>query len=273
MLEQELFSLGHVKALRPGPNTLTFQGKPFRLHRTGNTIEWNKSKIDPAYRISEQTGILWAYPAHTQPKIPVWPQYNPNHLTLTFSTVYKADFKLVLENLYDLNHVAGTYGKINAQPKLKVENVAPDQDVIRFDLTMEQTFDSVRRPVFTLLNYLSSKSEDTESSHRVEVRFPSVLTFPNGFRLGEFFFLAIYPVDATYTGLSIFTVLDLPKTYGLLLQPLYRFQNNQITNEDRNILEQAALNYPRKIRLAADKPVDYARTLWEQRLMSELNSN
>ena len=273
ILPNETFCLGHEINLREGENALSFQGQTLRLTKENGRVRW-PAQVPSPWALARIQGVLWIFRQGTTPSIP---PLDFREITGHVEYEYESPFRFVMENLYDLNHVAGTHARTLFAKESHVENMTVDGKTCRFDFHTKTDLDRVaqipawRKALGRVLR--GNEGVPTEQTQPITIHFPGVLALESPARtrkkqkkdaLPARTYVAIYPMTSRRTKIVVFTQSGLPKWLLATLRRLRPNAGTEVFAEDRNILEHVSGEYKRKIRLAGDSPVDYARCLYAE---------
>ena len=269
ILPNSLFCLGHIANLRHGPNWLEAQGEKFTLYRFDDEIDYERSTLPRTLVLIEQHGLLWVYrEGLTMPEIPVFPVFTDTWPSSLIQYEYNAPFKVVMENLYDLNHVGGTHRTTSLAQELRVENFQARGLEAEYDLVSTLAERAGNWREWLLLKIVRLIYRGEPFTQHVKLLFPGILVFDdsNAKRKGlrSFSIISIYPINDTRTRIVACGIIGTNWLIQKILALLSLKRNQAVFAEDKAILETLYLEYPRKIHLKADTPVDYARELYTE---------
>ena len=275
ILENELFCLGHEVNLQQGENKLRFQGQTLRLFKNEEGhLDWNRSFVPTPWMLTLISGVLWIFKHDTTPNIP---KLDFTEISGRVEYEYEAEFLYVMENLYDLNHVAGTHSRTLFAKAAEIKNFRAKGKTCHFDFKTTTDLEKVKtlplwRKILRRL-IVGNKEIPKEQTDPITLYFPSVLTLESNKetpkKLPDRTYVAIYPMDDRNTKIVVFTQSGLPKWLLATLRKLRPNDGQAVFAEDGNILENIDGTYERKIRLDGDTPVDYARELYAKSNQSE----
>ena len=262
ILEKELFCLGHEANFDAGTNQIRFHNQAFQIYKDAQTgFDLRRSDRPAPWRLVNSQGILWIHHCSVHPEIPV---LDFQKISAHMEIAYAAPFRFVMENLFDLNHVPGTHSKSLTADSSRLHNFQTSGDICSFEFT----------------TYLDTGNDGLpiKRTRPVTIRFPGFFAansqgpvverdLPQWVKndLPGRTYISIYPVTDESTAMVIFTQTGLPAWVFDLLRTLRPQVGQDIIQEDRNILTNLSGDYTRKIRLSADRPVDFARTLYAKR--------
>ena len=271
ILPNNMFCLGHVRNLEPGPNRLRVQGVHFTLFRDRDRIDYDRSELPgQGLVLLEQHDLLWIYREDAGlPELPEIPTLEDHPPSQTISYDYAAPFKLVMENLYDLNHVGGTHRKTSLAREIEVRNFESHGLWSEYDLVSKASEAPEGLVSWLLLRlYIFFVGDKSREIHqRIKLLFPGLLIFDESAgenKFKSFSLLTIYPIDDTHTRIVACTSLRINPLLQTILNLLSLGRNYEIFAEDKAVLENLTSDYTRKIKLEADTPVDYARALYAE---------
>ena len=268
ILPDALFCLGHVNNIEPEINILRVQGEEFTLYRQAKTIDYARSTLLKTLVFLEQNGLLWVYRNGAEKsEIPDFPIFKDAWPSQLIKYDYAAPFKFVMENLYDLNHVGGTHRKTSLSAEFRIENFRAQGLEAEYDLVsiLAKRGNTWQENLLLASTKLFGLGDQPLTQH-VKLYFPGILVFDDSKAakrsLRSFSILTIYPVNDTHTKIVACGVVGTNLLFQQILAFLASGRNTAVFAEDKVILENLCADYPRKIRLSTDTPVDYARELY-----------
>lgn len=272
ILPNETFCLGHEINLTEGENRLPFQGKTVVLQKQDGHVNLFASRLPEPWAIARVNRVLWLFRVGSTPSVP---KLDFQDISGHVEYEYESEFKYVMENLYDLNHVAGTHARTLFAKESNIKNFETDGKTCRFDFRTVTDLDRVATiPLWRKVLGRILRGNDgvpREQSQPIAIHFPGFLALEAPLRarrkkqkdtLPARTYVAIYPMSDTRTKIVVFTQSGLPKWLLATLRRLRPNAGTEVFAEDGNILENVTGEYERKIRLDADTPVDYARKLY-----------
>jgi hypothetical protein len=268
------FCLGHIANLKEGENKLLFQNQEVTLFREHKRLISEKSKFPSWYILLVENGFIWLLspsdtgqnnsPKTIFAKFVSWP-------TTTITYRYEAPFKVVMENLYDINHIAGTHKETLLAKKVEVVDLVQKDNYVSYTLKSFlnteafKKFPWYQKLLFWLLR--RGKKESLIQNQPVEVYFPGVFIIQDSEEykneeLERLTVVILYPRTENSTEIVI---TGQAKINPILLKIVNLLQKgeNPVLKEDKNILENCYQSYDRKIKLKEDALVDYARERYE----------
>jgi Vanillate O-demethylase oxygenase C-terminal domain len=264
------FCLGHIANLKEGNNSIEFQGQHLLFYRVDKELDLAMTIIPNDLTLHLENGFLWLEPNannsqknYSKPileKFISWP-------TTTITYQYEAPFKVVMENLYDINHIAGTHAETLFAKRVEILNNRTVGDTTTYTLKTHQNVQAFKKfPLYQkLLFWLlrRGKREKVIQEQAVSIYFPGVLVIedPEEYKnkeLERLTVVTIYPRNENSTAIVVSGQAKINPLLLKILQLLNRGEN-KVLKEDKRIMEHCYLEYNRKIKLTADEIVDSAR--------------
>lgn len=254
------YCIGHIQNFKQGKTELQVNNIPIRIERERDEIKYITTDRYDIHTIKKD-GLIWVYKGD-KPVIPSIKEMNEKTPNQVFEITYNAPYKIVYENLWDLNHVQGTHENTALATELTITDFKPGDNqaslILRSQVALPKKSNLLTKVFYFLFGRMFGGGEQI---NKVNLYYPGLISFNNDVGIKSIIVAGIYPISDEKTKFFLVSTIFAHPIVVAFFNSISNARTKQVLIEDAEILEHAYLRYKRKIVLTEDEPVDFARTL------------